>query len=185
MKNNFQADMLREYEKRVRALEDQLNKLVVTPGRYLLERMFIKTGIVDNTATSIFRISTTDESGSNDAGGYACEVFALIGHAVTGSTATDTATKSFHAHFARAMEDTGTGVNSAVTEISETASAATTGATRDISTVTMTVTETSEFNQDIKFQIDLTGASVTTAQVVCVVRLIYYGFTTPPTMSQL
>lgn len=184
MPKPFVEDMVRNYEGRLRALEEQLHGLTTSPGRYLLERMFVKTGISDNVATSVFTITTTNESGSTDAGGYACDVYAMIGHAVTDGAATNTAVKSFRAHFARAMEDGGTGVNSAVSEISETGSAATTSLTRDISTVTMTVSETSEYVQAVQFQIDLTGSGVTTAQVICLVRLVYYGFTTPPVLAQ-
>jgi len=185
MNETFISELVRNYENRLHALEEQIQGMVTNPGRYLVERMFVKTGIADNTATSVFRITTNNESGSTDAGGYSVFVHALIGHNVTGNAAIDTAVKSFTAHFARAMEDTGAGVNSAVSEISESGSAATTSLQKDLSTVTMTVVETSEYLNDVQFTLDLTGAAVTTGQVICVVRLIYYGFTTPPTLSQL
>jgi len=156
-----------------------------TPGlTYVIERSFSKTSIADNTATSLFRVGTVNESGSTDGGGYAVFVHALIGHALA-NDATNAAVKSFTAHYARAMIAGGTGVTSAVSEISESGSGATTSLTRDISTVTMTVLETSEYNNDVQFTIDLTGSGVTTAQVVCFVRVIWYGLLTPPTLTQL
>ncbi len=183
MRETFGTEMVRSLTARIKELEKQMRGLVITPGQYFEERTFVKTGIADNTATSVFKITTTDETGDTDAGGYACEVTALIGHAVTDGAATNTAVKSFKAHFARAMLADGNSANTAVAEISETASAATASGTRDVSTVTMTVVDASKYVTQVKFQIDLTGSGVTTAQVVCVVRLIWYGFTTPPELS--
>lgn len=177
-------DMLRKYERRFTELENQINNIVIGTGRYVVEKNFVTLAIADNVATDVFRIETTNETGSTDAGGYAVYVHALIGHALS-STATNTAVKSFTAHYARAMEDAGTGVNSVVSEISETASVATSGAARDIGTVTMTVVENSEYQNDIQFTIDLSGAATATAQVICFVRVLWYGFSTAPVLTQL
>lgn len=180
---SYEEEITRDLEMKRR----KINELETqeAPGlTYVLERSFYKTAINDNTATSIFRVSTVNETGSTDGGGYAVFVHALIGHALA-NNATNAAVKSFTAHYGRVMIAGGTGVNAAVSEISETASAASTGATRDVSTVTMTVVETSEYNNDVQFQIDLTGAGVEAAQVVCFVRLIWYGLLTPPTLTQL
>lgn len=183
MRETFGAELTRSLLGRIKELEKQVRALVMTAGQYLDERMFVKTGLVDNTATAVFQITNYNPSGSDGAGGYVCEVTALIGHAVTDGAATNTAVKAFKAHFSRAVRDDGDAVDSAVLEISETASGATASATRDIGTVTMTVVDVSKYVAEIKFQIDLTGSGVTTAEVVCVARLIWHGFTTPPEMS--
>lgn len=176
--------MIRGYEKRLGVIEDTLQHLTIGQSQYIVEGFFKKTGIADNIATSLFSVTTTNEAGSTDAGTYAVYVHALVTHA-TGNTASNNASKSFVAHFTRAVKNDGTGVNSAVSEIDETASAATTSATRDLTTVTMTVVETSEYQQDIQFQIDLTGTSVNTAGVHVYVKLIYQGFLTAPALAQL
>lgn len=147
-------------------------------------RMFVsKTTISDNTATSVFRITTTDEA-SNDGGGYSCRVHALIGHALSAASAA-AAAKGFVGHFCHEIDASGNAANSAVVEVTETASAADASATRDISTVTMTVLATSAYLVDVQFTIDLTGTSVSTATVDALVELVWRGFTTPPTISAL
>lgn len=176
--------MIKRNDDRLRALEDTLAKLEIGQGRYILEKLIVKTGLTDNTATSVFRVATTNETGSTDGGGYAVFMHGLVTHGVS-STSSNAATKSFTAHFSRAQKNDGTGVNSAVSEISETGSAATTSLTRDISTVTATVTETSEYQNDVQFQIDSTGSSATTPGLVLYVRVIWYGYLTAPKITVL
>lgn len=150
----------------------------------VIEAVFVVSGIADNTATDVFRIETTDESGSTDAGTYAVYMHFLVTHAA-GSTASNNAAKSLTCHYVRAVKNDGTGVNGLVSEISETASAATTSATRDLSTVTVTVQENTEYSNDIQITIDLTGSGVATAHVVCYTRLLWQGFLTSPVLTQL
>lgn len=163
---------------RLEAEVDRL-KTMEFAKRYILSR-----NVADNIATGVFSITTTNETGDTDGGGYAVFVHALIGHGLS-STTTDAAAKSFSAQFCRVMVAAGTGVNSAVSEVVETASAATTGATRDIGAVTMTVVENSEYVQYVAFQVDGSGSDVTTLRVICDVYLVWYGFTTPPTLAAL
>ncbi len=137
---------------------------------------------VDVTATTVFTVTTTNETGDVDAGSYSCYVLANIAHADAAGTAYS-ASKAFLAAFTRAKEATGTGVNSAVTEICETASAATSSPNRDIGTVTMTVLETSEYVQGVQFYVQCTGTSGSNPFVTCWVVLVHSGFTTPPTLA--
>ena len=154
----------------------------ITQASQVIGAFFTKT-IVDNVATSVFRIATTNEAGSNDGGGYSVLVHALIDHSCDSAT-TDAAAKSFTAQFARVMIATGTGNSCAVSEDVETAVAAN-GLARTLGTVTMTVLETSEYNVDVQFTVDLTGSSPGTGKVHVWVQLIYAGFLTPPVLSQL
>lgn len=162
---------------------EQLKRAVFVPDITVLngvvEGAFQLAGIADNTATTIFSITTADEDGSNDGGVYACFVQAVIGHP-GGSGDTISAVKSFTAHFGRVMANGGTGVLTAVSEISESASATTNSLSRDISTVTMTAVENGEYQVDVKLQIDLTGSLATTAAVNLHVRMVYFGFLSPP-----
>jgi hypothetical protein len=155
----------------------------VTQSTYVVRGVFTKVGIADNAATSIFTITTANEAGSTDGGGYSVFVHAVMGHEATNGSGSGSATKSFTAQFCRAMLGVGTGVNSAVSEVMETASAATTPAGRDIGAVTMTVVETSEYIQTIQFTVDLTGTAVSTAEAFVLVELVWTGFLTPPVLA--
>lgn len=177
---------------RLTALEGQVAKLEralsVSPveaasSSGMVEETFVLTGIADNVATGVFRVETTETSVS-DQGEYVVFVEALVGHGI--STPSNTAVRGWAGVFARAMKGSGTnGVNSAVSEVVETASAATASGTRDIANITVTAVENSEFQVDVKFQIDLSGSGVLTGEVVCFVRLLWYGFAFEPVLSQL
>jgi hypothetical protein len=45
--------------------------------------------------------------------------------------------------------------------------------------------ETSEYQNDFKLTVDLSGTAITTASVVAVVMLLWYGFTSAPTLAAL
>src|SRR3989304_1439793 len=119
----------------------------VSEGPGIVRQFVKKTGIVDNTATEVFTISTTDETGSNDGGVYACWFHGIAQHA--GGKAGDNAAVAFDARFTRAMKSAAVGQNTAVVEITAEGAAAESegGTTKGIATVTMTVVETSEFVQ--------------------------------------
>lgn len=145
-------------------------------------RRVFSASVTDNTATTVFSITTANESGSTDGGGYSVFVHALITNGVSSGTGAG-AVKSFTAQFCRIMAGAGTGVNSAVSEVVETASAATTSASRDIGTVTMTVSETSEYVNAVQFTVDGTGSLGVSLQVIVQVELIWYGFLSAPVLS--
>jgi len=150
----------------------------------IVRAVFEKTGIADNVLTAVFKITQTNEPGSTDGGAYSVFMHACIGHAAV-NNASYVAAKSITAQFSRAMAGTGSGVNSTVTEVVETASAATSAASRDIGTVTIDKSEVSEYEVQVKFQIDLTGSNIATAQVVVMVELVYTGFLTPPVLAAI
>ena len=154
----------------------------VTQATQTISAFFTKD-IVDAAATSIFRIATTNEAGDTDGGGYSVWVHALIDHSCTSDT-TNAAAVSFTAQFCRVMIATGTGANSAVSEVVETVDAYT-NILRTIGVVTMTVLETSGYLNDVQFNVDLAGLGVGAGKVHVWVQLVYAGFTTPPVMSQL
>ena len=148
------------------------------------KKMLFRVNVPDNTATTVFTITTTDETGSNDSGAYACTVTGVVTSPQSTATGTPVAAKSFKATFCRAMQSDGTGANSAVLEIAESASAATNAAVRDIGTVTMTVTnDVNAYNTEVKITIDVTGSTAGTAEFMCEVELYAINFLTPPTMA--
>ncbi len=142
----------------------------------------LKTGFSDNAVSPVFTITTTDQSGSNDAGTYVCNIRALVKHAGTGGSSS-TAVKNWQGAFSRAMEATGTGVNTALENVFSGTSAATASGTRDIGTITVTVVETSEYVQTVNFQVDVTGSGASAFDVTVWVEVLFYGFTTPPVIA--
>lgn len=154
----------------------------VTFGTNVIRKVVQKTAIADNVATAVFTVTTTNETGSADGGCYSCIIKATITHSSSSSSGADAVVYGEYV-FSRAMVGAGTGSNSAVEIIKQTASVATATATRDIGTITVTVAETTEYVQTISFQIDLTGTSVATANVTALVEVIYDGFLTPPAIA--
>ena len=155
---------------------DQLNLNV-----NVIKATITKTGISDNVATEIFKITTTNESGSTDGGGWVCHVKGLVGHAVSSGTG-EAAVKYFAAHFARAMSGAGSGGLSAVTKEDDDCLIST-GLTRSIGTVTLTTAESTEYDVRASITIDLTGSGISTGQVSFEVTLMWYGFLTAPVIA--
>ncbi len=147
-------------------------------------RKFIhKGGLADATATSVFKIDTTDESGANDAGGYHVIVRGFAGHRVS-FAGNGGAVMGFGAHFSRYMGTTA-GLLSAVTEDYQDAVAGNDLGLRTIIGVVMTVTEVSEYQVDIQFSIDIGGSAASTGEISLEVTLIYDEFLTPPVITAL
>ncbi len=138
--------------------------------------------VADATPTSVVRITTTNEAGDTDAGHWAAFVFALP-FAGRGTTTAYSASKGWYGVVCRSMEKTGTGITSVVTESVETASAPTNAAQRDITTVTMTTTEVSEYAVDLVFDVTKSGAAPANNGVMVYVVLCWTGFATAPTMA--
>jgi len=148
-------------------------------------KVIIKKAIPDNSATSIARIETINETGSTDGGAYSVFIHAVVSHGASSGSGY-VAAKSFTAQFSRVINSDGsTGANSAVTEVVETSSAATDAAVRDVATVTMTLVETSTYKNDIQLLVDTTGTSATTAEITMVIEIVYTGFLTAPIITSL
>ncbi len=161
-------------------------KHLTKPFRHMTNSVcavFTKASIEGNTATDLFTITTVDEAGNADYGGYYCVVNAIIGHRTDSDTGQG-AVKGFSASFARHMLGTGAaGTNTAVTELHESAEAGNDTGTRGLGTVTMTVVETSEYVMTIQFTIDLTGTNVSTAEVTAAVEIVWVKFLTAPVLA--
>lgn len=141
--------------------------------------------LVDNTATGVFTITTANETGDNDAGGYSCYVLATPSHGLSAVTTTNAATKGYLGAFSRAAKNTGDGALSAVKESIETDPAATDAAARDVGAVTMTATETSEYVTQVEFAVDVTGTATVNPFINCLVVVVWHTYTTPPIIAAL
>ena len=150
----------------------------VAQETYVIRKHIVLTGATDNAATNIFTITTADETGSADGGAYSVTVHILGHEAIAASGATNVSSISLLAHWTRAMQSAGTGSNSAITEISESASADLgSGA---ITAITLTVTETSEFVQQVLLQINTSNGVF---DGWAIVELVYSDFTTAPVIA--
>ena len=159
-------------------------RVVMTGGRqyetYEVHKTIARLAVPDATTSSILKITTVNETGDNDGGGYRCDMKV---HVFSGANGTDevTASKGGHYWFSRAVNKYGAGTNTAVEGATDAASART-DVTLDITTITPTVTETTEYLQTVNLNVELTG-TLTTCYVVCEVDLEWYGFLTSPTIT--
>jgi len=154
----------------------------INTSSYSLMFFASKAGIADNTDTALFTITTTNETGDVDGGAYTCKIKLLIAHAATAGASAEAVVYGEYV-FSRVMVGAGTGQNSAVAVLYQSASNASSAGTRDIGTITVSVSETSEYVQSVNIQVDLTGSSVYQAEVVSTVELNWYGFTHAPTIA--
>ena len=153
------------------------NNAVHTQETNVIRKVVILSGATDNAATEMFTITTVDEAGSTDGGSYTVNINVMGSEAVA-NDGVNVSAVSLVAHFVRLMVAAGTGSNSAVAEISETASVDLgTGA---IATITITVAETSEFVQSVLLQVDTSGG---TFDGYAIVELVWEGFLTAPVIS--
>lgn len=171
---------------RIRFLEQRIDQLersgAGSSSTYRKVAVFTKTAIADNVATAIFTVTTVNESGSTDGGGYICHTISMCGHALTNDT-TNAAARMHEGVFIRVNKNDGVNADYEV-QLHETASgAATASATRDLDTISGSVTDTSNTVATYNLQFDLTGTGVTTGQVVCWVELLWYGFLTAPVLA--
>jgi hypothetical protein len=182
--NEFDMEVMRRLvalERRLGITEVKEKGLVGShPNRI---RFMAAKNIPDNTATSVIRITTTNEAGSNDGGGYSVLVHCLAQDGL--KTGTHAASRSCLALFARAIEYIAVGVTSPVVTLGTTVSAdAIDPAQRTITTLTVSTVEVDEYNVDIQVLIDHSGtlSNAYLYAVVCI-DLLWYTFATPPTVA--
>lgn len=166
------------FSKKLNLLEGLFITTTAVQGTYVIRKHVALSGASDASATNWFTITTTDETGSADGGMYSVHVHLIAGEATAASGAVNTASVSLIAHWTRIMASAGTGANSAVAEINESASAD--EGSGAISAVTITVTETSEFVQQVLLNVNTSGG---TFDGFAIVELVYSDFTTAPVIN--
>ncbi len=144
---------------------------------------FVKN-VADNTATTVFTVTTKNETGDNDAGNWAALVLALVTDSGFVASQSNNASRAYLGMVTRSMQGTGTGVNSAVKELGLSDQAANNAAVRSIDSVAMSVTESDEYNTAVQFTVDHSGSGPSTAlYVTAFVALVHIGFLSAPTMA--
>ena len=140
--------------------------------------------LTDNTATAVFTI-TTPTSDAAAAGAYSCHINLMVANGYSASTHGATSSKGLVVCFTRNVIRQGpAGATSAVVELCETGSAATSSANRDLGTVTVTVTEISEFKVQVEVTADGTGALAVALIAMCSVEVLWAGFASAPVLAQ-
>lgn len=178
-----------DIERRLRGLEAGGGTMLSGSDRTMQIRTNVKlatirkTGIADNSATGIFSVTTTNESGSNDGGAYTCRVYTTVTHLAT-ATSTNAAVEYNDSVFQKVSKSDGTSAT-ALGEITEAPSSATAGATRDIGAVTPALNAASNYQTDFRLTIDLTGTDPQTAEATCFIVLIWSGYSTAPVIAAL
>jgi hypothetical protein len=137
-----------------------------------------KTAIADNVATEFATITTANEAGNNDGGVWMAQILGLVEH--YGGPTAENAVANVSGAFTRAMGSAGAGQNNLSGSFAGQIASSDGGATKQITTVTMTMVETSEYVISLKVQIDLSGTAVTTGRLFAMIDLFYDGFLTAP-----
>lgn len=144
----------------------------------------VKTiALSDNAATTLFTVTTTNESGSNDGGVYACRVFLLasFGSPPDGPTAAGVASKAQEFGFAVAVTATGSADRSSVSTIFTT-DVADPGGNTDLTAPTVTLNAVSNYVTEVQVTSD--GAGVQAGgRMTAIIELAYHNFLTAPVIS--
>lgn len=167
------------------ANDDHLHNAVLGPippesTGGMVRQWVSKTGLADNVATNIFTVTTVNEAGNTDGGVYLCDFEGIVIHGE--GSASEHAVQSAPAfRFVRAMGGDGAGANSVMAGGGT--SNASSGAEKTIVSAAATIVETSEYVQTVQFQVDIGGTAITTAKVMGMVTVTYYGFLTAPVVA--
>ncbi len=170
----------------IKGSHDRLDTLLGAGGAGLSQcrvASFVKTGISDNTATAVFTITTTNETGSADGGAWVAHIFALASVDAT-SVATAAAVKGAQGTIQHSINDAGSAATT-VDQWHSGTNAPTHAGIVDVGTVTITATDTSAYTVTVNITIDATGVfgAVIGCQCVMMVVLEWTGFTTAPVMA--
>ena len=148
---------------------------------HMIKAWVYKGGISDNSATTVFTVNTTNESGTSDSGYYACKFKGVILHLLAAYNAGHGAGRYYEGVFAKLVNDGGSSRSvSGVTEMRDILNLAIDSGTTDISNVTMTVVDTSAYVSTVQFTVDVSGAGATSSSVEGEVTLMYRTFEIPP-----
>jgi len=140
-----------------------------------------RTGMADGVGSIFAYITTTNEAAA-DGGSYHAVFEGIVVHGV--GSAGENSCMGIRVQFARALNAAGAaGNNSAVVSSDTTAVAASTVATKTITTAVITVVETDEYELSVRVNIDCAGASITTAEIYGMLTVYYAGFLSAPVIT--
>lgn len=177
--------------KRLDRIERELNQLRALSimsgaggavGTYTLLKTVSKTGISDNTATPVLTITTANETGGNDGGAWVAHIFTLASAAAT-STEINVVSVAVQASIAHTVAGNGASAVTSLDTWHTGTTAPIAGASRDITTATITATDTSVYVVTVNITIDWTGLFATTGQCIMFVALEWTGFLTTPVIA--
>jgi hypothetical protein len=139
--------------------------------------------LADNSASTLFTVTTPDPAGSNDGGTYACRVFLLASFTGSGSGAAAgaIASKSQEVMFTVANGSPGTVARSAVVTMHTTARADPGGFT-DLTDPVVTLNGVSNYVTNVQITSDGQGV-VSAGQMTAIIELVYTNYATAPVIS--
>lgn len=186
----YQPDLVATLAKRLDRIERELNHVRSLSslsagggsiGQYAQMAVFRLTGIADNSATPIFTVTTTNETGDVDGGAWSLWCIAHTGNNIAPNASDDAAMQDIFS-VTHVNEEDGNAVTT-VDDWHQSAVAATAGGSYSIGSVTPTATATSNYVTTINLTIDCTGIFAGTASAVCFVVLTWEGYSTAPVMA--
>lgn len=151
-------------------------------ARYGAIETVIRKQLTRATDTAVLTVTTTDESGSKDAGSYTVKIEGLV-HASAAAGSQPSTARGFGRVFARTMNASGAGVNTPVRTIYDTDPASNNAPVREVTVPTVTVVETSEYVQTVTINCDVTGTGPIDPIVTLFVRIEWGTFVSAPVVA--
>lgn len=151
-------------------------------ARYGVIEAVVRRNLTRATATPVFTITTTDETGDVDAGSYQVKIEGVV-HAASSNASSPSSSRGFSCAFTRTMAAAGIGSNSAVKTVYDTDAASTDAGVREVAVPTVNVVETSEYVQVVTINCDVTGSGPVNPVVTLFVRVAWGSFITAPVLA--
>jgi hypothetical protein len=143
--------------------------------------------VSDATATDVFSVSSTDESGDVDGGMYMCRIKALAQHSKA-NNASGIAGRYWEGYFMVVNDPYGTDAyrtTELTTPLEEGGPIGTDLGYKTISSVAFTIVDTSSLVKTVQVEVDLAGSSVSDCMVTCWVELLWHTYRSAPVIAQL
>ena len=150
--------------------------------RYGVIEAVVRKQLTRATDTAVLTVTTTDESGSTDAGSYQVYIEGVV-HASAAAGSQPSTARGFARAFARTMNAEGGGVNTPVLTLYNTDPASNNASVRKVGVPTVTVVETSEYVQTVTINCDVTGTGPIDPIVTLFVRIEWGTFVSAPVVA--
>ena len=151
-----------------------------------IRKTFRQASLTHDTATTVFTINNTNESGNIDQGSYVCHIKAMVRHGGNNNAAGGgPVTRYWEGYFSKSVDYAGNLSVSSVTEAANGAQSALNDGQRNFQTpyVEVATANADSYTTAVQFTLTLGGTNATTGKVVVSAEVIWENFRTPPTIS--
>ena len=147
-------------------------------------RKVVDFSVADNSASTMFNISTANLSGSSDGGVMSVKCFIIIGHAPNHNR-NPVAVKPVEVVFSIVNDSGGNTGRSSVSTVVTGTSAGDTPSARDVGAITVSLSAVNKYSTDVRVTANLTGSNVdaNAGQGHAVVEILYRGYLTSPSIN--